>query len=718
MTRCEDSIEQIQAALKVVACTAILFVPLSLHAKTLEEKQAARQERIGLQIASTPGYTVHADTAIRQGGKVTCETGTRRADIQAESDRLEVLKRAVTQERDEKLAKLTARMGDRSVAQKAMQEANELNQRYRRGEMTLEEYKTIQKQMQDQARERFIRIQQEMDAVEEDYGARYEAITKKQKALWQNNSAGRLTITLLHQSVRPTDTIVPMKGNQPTAEFVKELKQELEPFISTCKEANFAYIAHYYKDAYRYGEKDTPVIGFRYNIVNGKLKLITCDTPSCKEIAALAGRSGQTRNPELTLAGFIKAENAKAIEAAEYRKAFAYQAGRQDGIVYKLDPYWAQYEDLDTARRIFDGDFSHSNTRLFKYLFVTWGNLYSNLCVTDKSAKDLYQIPVREYMGMETHLDGSMTKYYQDRLVDVWIDKRFSPQWGQYRPESNLYYMTKVLTNTQAKGFGQKVLSGMSVKQFFETIQQGSRDMLAELLQLRDFLTSNTCRSASVQQMTENFIRAANNRPSAQQSGKTFTGAKKESDPPTKTGTPPPAFTSMTVDAQSSDKAVKSTISVFGGDRKTPEVSKEEFNREVEHVTDQEHGDFKNAAQDAEKALNRQKQTRRQGSTSAPKTRVTTTQDDTQQAAQERTKRNRQIDADANREIMDLTNTMHAKQLKDAERFRQNMMAATTNEERAALLEEYKARQRDKGEALRKQVQDIRAAANGKKTQP
>lgn len=542
MTRSEDSVERIQAALMLMVYTAILFLPLSLYAQTLEEKQAARQERIGLQVASTPGYTIHTDTAVMRGGKPICETGTRREELQEEFDQLEEQKQAVWQERDQKLAELNARMGDRSAAQKTMKAANEINQRYRRGEITLQEYKSIQKQIQDQGRERFARIQQEKDSVEKEYGERYEEITKKQKALWRNNSAGNLTITLLHQPASQNDTILPMQGNEPTAGFVDELNQALAPFISTCKEAHFAYSAHYYKDAYRYGEKDTPVIGFRYNIVNGKLKLITCDTPSCKEISALVGRSGQTRNPELTLAGFMRAENAKAIEAAEYRKAFAYEAGRQDGIVYKLDPWWAQYKDIDTARRIFDGDFSHSDLRLFKYLFVTWGNLYSNLCVTDQSEKDLYQIPVREYMGMETHLDGSATKYYQDRFVDVWIDKRFSPQWGQYRPESNLYFMTKVLTNSQAKGFGQKVLSGMSVKQFVEAIRQGSREMLAELFQLRDFLTSNSCQSASVQQMTENFIRAANNRPSVQQAGKAFAGAQGESDPPTKTGTQPPPF--------------------------------------------------------------------------------------------------------------------------------------------------------------------------------
>jgi len=542
MTRCEDSVERIQTALMLMACTAILFLPLSLHAQTLEEKQAARQKRIGLQIASTPGYTIHADTAKRQGGKLTCETGTSREEIQAESDRLEAQKQAVRQEWDEKSAELTARMGDKSAAQNTMQKANELNQRYRRGEITLKEYKSLQKQIQDQGRERFVRIQQEKAAVEKEYGARYEEITRTQKALWKNNSAGNLTITLLHQPASQTDTILPMQGNEPTSRFVNELNQALAPFISTCNEARFAYIAHYYKNAYRHGDRDTPVIGFRYNIVNGKLKLITCDTPRCKEIAALANRSGHPQNSELTLAGFVKAENAKAIEAAEYRKAFAYKAGRQDGIVYKLDPYWAQYKDLDTARRIFDGDFSRSDTRLFKYLFETWGKLYSNLCVTDQSEKDLYQIPVREYMGMETHLDGSVTKYYQDRFVDVWIDKRFSPQWGQYRPESNLYFMTKVLTNSQAKGFGQKVLSGMSVKQFVGAIRQGSREMLAELFQLRGFLTSNSCQSASVQQMTENFIRAANHRLSAQQAGKAFAGAQGESDPPTKTGTPPPPF--------------------------------------------------------------------------------------------------------------------------------------------------------------------------------
>lgn len=50
MTRYGDSIERIQATLTLMVWMAILFLPLSLQAATLEEKRATRLERMGVMI--------------------------------------------------------------------------------------------------------------------------------------------------------------------------------------------------------------------------------------------------------------------------------------------------------------------------------------------------------------------------------------------------------------------------------------------------------------------------------------------------------------------------------------------------------------------------------------------------------------------------------------------------------------------------------------------
>lgn len=650
--------ERTPVSLAVCLCPILLFLPLSPYAATLEEKRATRLDRIGPVIASLPGYTIHSDMAVHNGDRLACETGRSRADIQAEHDRLETRKQAIWAEREQKLSELT------------------------------------QQRNQAQSREEFVSIQQQKDALSEEYGARYDEITQQQKALWQDNSAGRLTFTVLHQPDSRTEMILPLHDGAPTDSFVAELNEAVGPFVATCGDTNLAYVSHYYRDAFRYGEGDKAVVAFRYNIENNRLSPVACDTPMCRTVMATQGNSADPRdNPDLTLAGFIESELAKAENAGDYRNAFAYEQGRREGIVYRLDPYWERYEGFDIARRIFEGEFGEiPNTPEFKAFYTGLATSYSERCEAHVAQWQTFERNYDAYEGTDHNLDGSRTIHTSEQTKTYRIDARFGAHWAQFDSDLN----RAVLDQGIFQGFG---------------LVLGLRG------EMETFLNNHACDSATVQQMTGNFIRAANGQPSVQQAGLRFADAAAESDAPTKTGMPPPSFTPV-ANAQEDNDAVNAAIAAFGGgglfgeDWKTPTMSEEEFNREVDRVAGEGQDNLNRAARNAEQSLDELD--------NAMRDRTRQTQPEQQrsvaQTTAERRERIRRIDQDTNEQIQALIQAQHQAQVEAAEEFRQKMQTASV-EEQTRLLQDYRERQSAEGERMREQVQQLRAEANEKKRQ-
>lgn len=644
----------------LAACLSpiLLFLPLSLQAATLEEKRATRLERIGPVIASLPGYTIHCDMAVRNGDRIACETGRSRADIQAEHDRLETRKLAIWEEREQKLSELT-------------QQSN-----------------------QAQSREEFVRIQQQKDTLSEEYGARYDEITQQQKSLWQDNSAGRLTFTVLHQPDSRTEIILPLHNGAPTDSFVAELNEAVEPFVATCGDANLAYVSHYYRDAFRYGEGDNPVISFRYNIENNRLSPVAWETPMSRTVMATQGNSADPReNPDLTLAGFIESELAKAENAGDYRNAFAYEQGRREGIVYKLDPYWERYEGFDIARRIFEGVFGEvCNTPEFKAFYTSLATSYSERCEAHVAQWQTFERNYDTYEGTDHNLDGSRTIHTSEQTKTYRIDARFGAHWAQFDSDLN----RAVLDQGIFQGFG--LILGLRGE-------------------METFFNNHACDSATIQQMISNFIRAANGQPSVQQTGLRFAGAVTESDPPTRTGTPPPPFTPV-ANVQEENGTVNAAVAAFGGgglfgeDWKTPTMSEEEFNQEVDRVSGEGQDNLNRAARNAEQSLDELEiATRDRPRQTQPQQR-----DSTAQTTAKRRERIRRIDQDTNEQIQALIQAQHQAQAEAAEQFRQKMLTASV-EEQARLLQDYRERQTAESERMREQVQQLRAEANEKKRQ-
>ncbi len=216
-----------------------------------------------------------------------------------------------------------------------------------------------------------------------------------------------------------------------------------------------------------------------------------CNTPSCIAIRNTIAKHKNHSKPN-----------------TDYREQYASASGRQKGIVYKLEPFWAQYDDFDIARRIFDGDFNGlKDTLEFKALFSGLAVSYSKKCSEYVRNWQTYEKKSLDYDRTSWNLDGSKTIHKSEHTKTYNIDKRFTPQWAIYDTD----LAKEVLKRGVFSSFG---------------LVLGYRG------EMEHFVKNQGCQSAAVAQMIENFIRAANNRPSAQADGTHFSGAERESDKP------------------------------------------------------------------------------------------------------------------------------------------------------------------------------------------
>ena len=110
---------RIPATLKGCLCLAFLLLSLSLQAATIEEKRAARLERIGSLIAQTSSYSIHSKSAITQSGAPVCKSedstaggNARIAEIDARIRQVEALEARVR--RDERANHLASHTAERA----------------------------------------------------------------------------------------------------------------------------------------------------------------------------------------------------------------------------------------------------------------------------------------------------------------------------------------------------------------------------------------------------------------------------------------------------------------------------------------------------------------------------------------------------------------------------------------------------------------------------
>ncbi|MEW5756449.1 MAG: hypothetical protein AB1810_09095 [Pseudomonadota bacterium] len=474
--------------------------------------RAAREANMGPVIAAGADYTVHSPQAARAGNTVRCavQTGNAMSD-EAFNARLNAIRETEARAReplDEEKAAL-------------------MNARRARPPMSDQEF--APKWASLQAREKEIAL-------------KAHAEDKKLQEEWANSrrtASHAITLYLQHAPRDPNATIVPLEGIAPSSAFVAELNALLRPFLSTCPDSDWVSAAHYFRDATPFGKKGTQaqldphIIMFRYILRAGNLSL-----NKAPEYFGETQRinNDPVRNPRLTLAGLQASNQARSIEtgrrSAVYRKDYETAAKRQPGIVYKLDPYWRQYkkydggydEGKDTVRRVFDGDFARQKeSDYFKAHVYLFSSDYSRQCKSEIPNFTRFKIPSPAIVGTRTYADGHVENVYGTTIITVDIDSRFAPFYEAYRKVGLPMYLG--IWSRKAVQISSSILNS-SMEDLGNGVDTTNVTMWSE------FFRQHKCTSATMLQMRDNLLRAANSQRSAQDEGIRYPGAEQESDPP------------------------------------------------------------------------------------------------------------------------------------------------------------------------------------------
>lgn len=506
-----------------------LIAAPSLSNAADEDLAAAREKLMGPVIATGPDYTVHSPQAVRTGNAVRCAVqGGNAMSDEAFNARLNAIREAAAKEQEPLDKEETALM----------------NARRARPPMSDQEFAPKWKSLQ---------------ARKEEIASKARAEDKKLQDEWANSrrsSSNTITLYLQHAPLDPNATIVPLEGIAPSSAFVAEFSRIMRPFLSTCPDSDWVSAAHYYRDAIPFGLKvtqaqlDPHIIAFRYILRAGNLSL-----NKAPEYFGETQRinNDPARNPRLTLAGLHASNQALSIETdrrnAAYRKDFKDPAKRQQGIVYKLDPYWTRYRKPELARRIFDGDFGmgekdaryihggakhYRDSTEFRILYFNYADLYSGKCKAHVQSWVTFAHQTSENHRSELDpITGVFVPKSDPKTVTYQIDARFAEFYQRYKPDVLNAMMSRTLGQMkQAERGERKRFSEMTTSDFSKTLKQATSEMLDMDGILLGFFDSHSCTSATMAQMGENILRAAEDRPSAQEEGVRYPGAEQESDPP------------------------------------------------------------------------------------------------------------------------------------------------------------------------------------------
>ncbi len=550
---------------------------------TLKNKKEARDSMLGPVITTGNGYVLRADInmSIVRKGKAICPSfmsiEEKNAKIAVSNKAFQAviseMRKVVDAQRDKHMQE------NRALIQDQGRLRNVLQQKYKREQLSEQNFKAQLAELKQKSAAHVKQQTKQRLELEEKYSNKINAADSAHKKFVKSMGSSALSFSLLHTPTDPNSIIVPMSGNQPDAEFVRNLNKELQPFLNTCKtEPSMVYTHHYFDDAYRFGSKDTSVVSFRYNLEAGQLKLIKCDTPSCRAIMAVQGRSSDAKiNSELTLNGFIASNKEKARLAGAYRKDFYDAAKRKKGIVYRYHKYWQPYYQFDGAeipRRIFDGDFKGFNKTIeFKTFFSYYAEWFTGHCPNEVAGIKIYEIPSRDYVGTRYNINGSKTDTYQNNTVEIPVDIRFAPAWGNNYQEVKLHSFGNFVSDmTNNKGPDLREMKDM------DDMVDASKGLLNRAMPgfmlAKMFLDKHPCDSAMVRQMTENLSRAAKGQPSAQKAGLHFVTATQESDPATKNGAVPSVSRNKKLSEQQPTANKPESEQMIPAQSKTPIASK------------------------------------------------------------------------------------------------------------------------------------------------
>ncbi|MGE0267132.1 MAG: hypothetical protein AB7S78_01570 [Candidatus Omnitrophota bacterium] len=495
-------------------CFLLLYVN-----QAFADEQWAREERtskFGRLLAEGQGYKVYSPDAEWNGEAAACPARFTRLPVMTsqERDSTQERKWAYQKEHTKPLYEQWQKFMDEN--QEHMRQLPKML--YQHKTITREEYQTVLDDLMQEQKDSKEWLDKEYKRVE----------IESEQYVSESNPVFNLYIE--HDVSDPQATIIPLTNGVPDADFIAGLNETLKPFLNRCGNLEGVLVHHFYKDEYeldteRHWRPERGIIIYSYQLRSGTLEVIP---PRRSADNSVFFNYDPKQNKDLTLAGFIEHKNdVLYVNAAHRRDHYSLQT-RQPGVVYKYDEFWAKYKDFELPRRIFDGDFKlYADNEKFKMYFNSYAEIFSTRCKDYVKEFKKYLIPSSEKISTTYYMDGHQESQYRDTYEEVYIDKRFTPQWNDYRPAVFKYFFAKSMNDMM---HNEKKYTDMGVKDFKDKINATMENN--EAYQLGKFFKDHPCDCATITQLGENLVRAANGLPSLQEEGLVLAGAAQESDPP------------------------------------------------------------------------------------------------------------------------------------------------------------------------------------------
>lgn len=199
-------------------------------------------------------------------------------------------------------------------------------------------------------------------------------------------------------------------------------------------------------------------------------------------------------------------------------------AKQQTGFVYKSDSFWAKKTSFYIPQKTFEGHFSSFQIRQqFPAHFLTFLTLYSERCAS--YIKD----PVTDISRWDEVTYKGYTEISRiPRETKISVDRRFWNKYLEYKKLGGAQGIGEVMqmmwnhAKASQHGVSTQILSDLG------NMIKREVGLMADWA---SFFNEASCGSATMFQMKENLLRAANGQQSLQSEGKQVAGAKADSDP-------------------------------------------------------------------------------------------------------------------------------------------------------------------------------------------
>lgn len=197
------------------------------------------------------------------------------------------------------------------------------------------------------------------------------------------------------------------------------------------------------------------------------------------------------------------------------------------GIVRKSDSYWRQYSHdigMEPVRRVFNGEFDgQKENTYFKAQMHGFSEIYSAQCKSEIPSFKRFNIPSSRITATRSYMSGRVENDYESTVIPIDIDTRFAPFYEVYEDSARAYILQSTSKIKERSGDVMNWTLEDLGKVFNASLNFNMWDA---------FFKQHSCTSATMLQMRDNFLRAANSQNSVQKDGVRYPGSEQESDAP------------------------------------------------------------------------------------------------------------------------------------------------------------------------------------------